>query len=192
MKLVFDKLDENNKTNYIEVINCDIPIKITIHDFIQLMEENHRSSNNFETTSASTSTSSYQTSSDYSITDILNDNEQDEPNDELMNIDDSLLISQVKRLLKISHSYNITDYYRKNNIKYRAFTLSSLYSEKNGINSDSQRKKIRDMARRCQQFLSSDYVKQKDEDKKKEKQKLRQKLDDMEKKLTEQINRDSD
>jgi hypothetical protein len=58
----------------------------------------------------------------------------------------------------MAKTHGIDDYYRKNNIKYRSFNLTGLYSKKFGIKSDKQRYVIRELCRCCDKFLHSDYI----------------------------------
>jgi hypothetical protein len=84
-----------------------------------------------------------------------------EPNDDIFNMSDIELINQLKNYLELCYLGEIGDYYRENNIKYRTFRLTGLYSNKNGIKTDKQRKILRDMLRRCIDFTKTDFFKSK-------------------------------
>jgi hypothetical protein len=84
-----------------------------------------------------------------------------EPNDQIFNMTDIELINQLQNYLELCYLGEIGDYYRENNIKYRTFRLTGLYSKKNGIKTDKQRKILRDMLRRCIDFTKTDFFKNK-------------------------------
>jgi hypothetical protein len=137
------------------------------------------------------------------VSEILSEKDEESVIDEFTEISDKNLIKRVKNLLEEAHKYNITEYYSENNIKYRAFNLSSLYSEKYGFRSKIQKDKIKDMARKCIQFLDSEYVnikkreikinEEKEKKIKKEKfNKMRKQLDEQERLLNIRIINSSD
>ena len=87
--------------------------------------------------------------------------DQDEPKDAIFNLSDIDLITQVKRYLQICNGAEIESYYKSQNIKYRPFHLSGLYSERFGIKTDKQKRIIRDMLRRCIEFTETEHFKNK-------------------------------
>lgn len=133
--------------------------------------------------------------SNSSSTSSLSDSISGDQDDEFSQMDDKELIFKVKSLLEECHKYRISDYYKSNKIKYRQFNLSSLYSEKNGM-SDLQKLKIKDMARKCVEFLNSEYVeKEIEKEHMLEKKKLanrKKELDDQMRKLELEYNSNSD
>ena len=171
MPIFFDKNAESNKNEYIEILNANKPIKISIYDLIKTLENDSSSSYEEDTisvgsssTSTSTSTSLSSSSTYSSISTITSTDfrcidgvtkHKDEPNDEYVNMDDEELIINVERLLIESKKNGIEDYYRKNNLKYRVFNLTGLYSKKFGIKSEKQRYHIRDLCRTCNKYLKN-------------------------------------
>jgi hypothetical protein len=95
--------------------------------------------------------------SNSSSTSSLSESIPEDQDDEFSQMNDKELIVKVKSLIEECHKYNISEYYKLNKIKYRQFNLSSLYSEKNGM-SDLQKIKIKDMARKCVDYLKSEHV----------------------------------
>ena len=85
----------------------------------------------------------------------------DDVRDEVFKLSDEELIKAIKTYLQICIKAGISDYYRENKIPYRVFQLSGLYSEKNGIRTEKQRRKIRDMLRKCIEFTETEYYKEK-------------------------------
>lgn len=90
---------------------------------------------------------------------VIKDTE--EVRDEVFKLSDEELIKAIKTYLQICIKAGISDYYRENKIPYRVFQLSGLYSEKNGIRTEKQRRKIRDMLRKCIEFTETEYYKEK-------------------------------
>jgi hypothetical protein len=101
---------------------------------------------------------------------------KDEQEDELLYYDDQTLISETEKILILSRKYKIEDYYKQNKISHRPFTLSGLYSKKNGIKSPKQKYMIRELYRTCENFLETDYAKN---NKEREHLILRKKNDDL-------------
>lgn len=118
-------------------------------------------------------------------------NDTNEIDDEFKNMNDKDLINRIKSLLEECHKYKISDYYKINKIKYRAFNLSSLYSERNGM-TDYQRIKIRDMARKCVEFLECDFVSIQMEKEREKITKRKKELDEQLKLINAMTNSDSE
>lgn len=88
------------------------------------------------------------------IDDILD--KLNEPNDRFMKMDDKELIKTVSKLLEMSNKLNISEYYKKirKEMNMREFNLRGLVSNNSiKFNSETNRKKIRDLARKCIEFL---------------------------------------
>ena len=122
-------------------------------------------------------------------------NISEDQDDEFSQMSDRDLIVKVKNLLEECHKYKISEYYKLNKIKYRQFNLSSLYSEKNGM-SDLQKIKIKDMARKCVDYLKSEHVEKEIEREhmleKKKLAKRKKELDEQMRKLELEYNSNSD
>jgi hypothetical protein len=80
--------------------------------------------------------------------------EEKEPIDKLTNLNDNQLISFVSKLLEKGNKLNISEYYKKKYNESIQFNLRGLILN-NSIrnNSDSARKKIRNLGRKCIEFL---------------------------------------
>jgi hypothetical protein len=79
-----------------------------------------------------------------------------EPNDRFMKMEDRQLIDSVSKLLEMTNKMNISEYYKKNRkeINLRDFNLRGLVSNNLiKFNSESNRKKIRDLGRKCIEFI---------------------------------------
>lgn len=86
------------------------------------------------------------------IDDILD--KINEPNDKFMKMDDKELIKTVSKLLEMSNKLNISEYYKKKYNESLQFNLRGLVLNNTiRYNSDSARKKIRDLGRKCIEFL---------------------------------------
>lgn len=90
---------------------------------------------------------------------VIKDNE--DIKDEVFKLTDDELIKAIKSYLQMCVKAGISEYYVENKIPYRVFQLTGLYSEKNGIKTEKQRRKIRDMLRKCIEFTQTDYYKEK-------------------------------
>jgi hypothetical protein len=95
----------------------------------------------------------YKTESSF-INDILD--KLNEPNDRFMKMDDNELIKTVSKLLDMANKLNISEYYKniRKEMNTRDFNLRGLVSN-NAIkfNSEKNRKKIRDLGRKCLEFF---------------------------------------
>ncbi len=90
------------------------------------------------------------------------DNEiENKIDNEINKLSDDDLIKLIQKLLLMCKKNNIEEYYIKNKIKYRSFNLSSLYSKKYGIKTEKQRNIIKDMIKKCLEFIKTDYYKNK-------------------------------
>ena len=75
-----------------------------------------------------------------------------EINDEFMILDDENLIKVASKLLKDAKKMKINEYYAKKMIYFRPFNLIGLVAN-NKIECESKRKTIRELCRRCYEFL---------------------------------------
>jgi hypothetical protein len=75
-----------------------------------------------------------------------------EINDEFMILDDENLIKVASKLLKDAKKMKINEYYAKKIIYFRPFNLVGLVAN-NKIECESKRKTIRELCRRCYEFL---------------------------------------
>jgi hypothetical protein len=79
-----------------------------------------------------------------------------EPDDIFRKLNDSQLIMNVKKLLSNAKKEGIEKYYSQNGFKYRHFNLRGLIFN-NGIANENNRKIIRDICRKCYDFLHLNY-----------------------------------
>lgn len=78
--------------------------------------------------------------------------------DQFTNMNDSQLILTVTKLLEKANNLNISEYYKKTDSKVKKFNLRGLVLN-NCIryNSDSARRKIRELGRKCIEFLEMKF-----------------------------------
>lgn len=136
------------KTNqYIEVDNGIQKYNISIIDLYEYLKNKNNNDIN---------QSEIETSEDSNISLFLNEllKEEHEIIDEFTNMNDNQLILSVTKLLEKANDLNISEYYKKKDGKVKKFNLRGLVLN-NSIryNSDSARRKIRDLGRKCIQFL---------------------------------------
>jgi hypothetical protein len=86
---------------------------------------------------------------------------RNEPSDIYFDMDDKKLIKEANSLLSRAKNFDIEEFYYKNKLPHRRFTLSGLYSVKWGIKTDKQRYSIRELCRICNSFLKSDHIQKK-------------------------------
>ena len=75
-----------------------------------------------------------------------------EPDDEFMKLGDDELIKVAYMIIKEAKEKNIVEYYKQNIPKFRPFNLNGLVSN-NKIQCESKRRTIRDLCRKCKDFL---------------------------------------
>jgi len=127
-KLCFDDLINEN----IVIENKDVKYSIYVKDLYEYLESKNTSQTK------------------YIINEIINSSI--EPNDEFMILNDENLIKVASKLLKDAKKMKITEYYKQKMIYFRPFNLIGLVSN-NIIECESKRKTIRDLCRKCHEFL---------------------------------------
>lgn len=155
-----DLSSKNNKNIYYTKTPINPPVQRVVN-VVNLLKPNKTSSNSSLTFTNKSIDNFKEVSQDEieKVKKTLYD--QDEPKDAIFNLNDIDLITQVKRYLQICNGADIESYYKSQNIKYRPFHLSGLYSERFGIKTDKQKRIIRDMLRRCIEFTETEHFKNK-------------------------------
>jgi hypothetical protein len=87
-----------------------------------------------------------------------------EPQDEFSNMDDETLIQVAFKLIQDARRAKIKEFYHENKIQYRPFNLTGLVSN-NIIITDNKRKIIRDLCRKCHEYLYDEKTVNKPEEK---------------------------
>ena len=85
---------------------------------------------------------------------ILQEPNETEPDDIFLKLNDNQLLINFKNLLSKSKTLGIQEYYNKNHIVYRNFNSRGLIYN-NKIMNESNRKTIREMCRKCFDFIHS-------------------------------------
>jgi hypothetical protein len=128
----------NNITDIV-LIHQDSKYQISATDLLEYLQFKNKSVKDFN--------------KKYIIQNILHER-SDDIADDFTNMKDEELIYVVNILLKDAKKSKINEYYKNKNIPYRPFNLIGLVSN-NKIECESKRKTIREICRKCYDFLYS-------------------------------------
>jgi hypothetical protein len=136
----------------------DSKYQISVNDLLEYLKSKNTL---IAVEKGSTGTHTQQINPDLNKRDIIHtilQERNDDTIDEFTNMKDDELIYVVNILLKDAKKSKINEYYKQKNTPYRPFNLIGLVSN-NKIECESKRKTIRELCRKCYDFLYSNYKK---------------------------------